>query len=148
MLDAVKHYLLDTDIYSLFLRKERNVVESVSRHAVNEVALTIITVQEIWGGWSAALAKARSVEEIAYGYRRLTETIHELKTWRVETFPAAAIERFHSLKKQRLNVGANDLKIAAIALEAGAVVVTRNLRDFQGVPGLSCEDWTKAESIG
>jgi tRNA(fMet)-specific endonuclease VapC len=46
------------------------------------------------------------------------------------------------LKALRLNVKKMDLRIAAIALENSAIVVTRNLRDFQRVPGLMVEDWT------
>ncbi len=47
------------------------------------------------------------------------------------------------LVRQRLNVGSNDLKSAATALEHNAIVVTRNLRDFGRVEGLVCEDWAR-----
>ena len=57
-------------------------------------------------------------------------------------FPESAILRFEQLVALRLNVGKMDLRIAAIALEYGAVVVTRNQRDFGRVPSLMIEDWT------
>ena len=53
-----------------------------------------------------------------------------------------AIARYNQLKSQKLNVPGNDLRIAAIALEHGGTLVSRNLRDFRRVPGLSVEDWS------
>jgi tRNA(fMet)-specific endonuclease VapC len=50
--------------------------------------------------------------------------------------------RYDGLRTQKLNVGANDLKIAAIALELGLTVVTRNQRDYDRVPALVTEDWS------
>jgi tRNA(fMet)-specific endonuclease VapC len=42
----------------------------------------------------------------------------------------------------RLNVGRNDLRIASVALDLGATVVTMNRRDFGRVPGLPIVDWS------
>lgn len=69
------------------------------------------------------------------------DTLNELRHWPIVSFSAAAITRYADLKRQKLNIRANDLKIAAIALETGATVVTHNLADFRRVPGLTVEDW-------
>lgn len=41
----------------------------------------------------------------------------------------------------RLNIRSSDLAIAAITLEHGGILVSRNRKDFQRVPGLPVEDW-------
>ncbi len=40
-------------------------------------------------------------------------------------------------------VWASDLHIAAIVLAHNALLITRNLQDFQRIPNLRLEDWTK-----
>ena len=47
------------------------------------------------------------------------------------------------IEKAKLGVSGNDLRIAAIALEHGATVITRNVRDFELIPGLATEDWSQ-----
>ena len=47
------------------------------------------------------------------------------------------------LRAQKIRIGVNDLAIAAIALSVSGVLVTRNIVDFNRVPSLQIEDWTK-----
>jgi tRNA(fMet)-specific endonuclease VapC len=54
-----------------------------------------------------------------------------------------AIAIFDNMRKQRVRIGTMDLRIAAIALAQNLVVLTRNSKDFNQVPGLQIEDWTK-----
>jgi tRNA(fMet)-specific endonuclease VapC len=49
---------------------------------------------------------------------------------------------FKTFKAQRVKVGPQDLRIGSIALAQGGVVVTRNRRDFERIPGLMLEDWS------
>jgi len=49
---------------------------------------------------------------------------------------------YQSLKAQRLRVGTQDLRIAAIALTHVGILLTRNLQDFEKVPGLAVQDWS------
>jgi tRNA(fMet)-specific endonuclease VapC len=47
--------------------------------------------------------------------------------------------QFHQLHQQRLRIGTQDLRIAAIALANGCILITRNRRDFERAPGLGIE---------
>ncbi|MBY0526547.1 MAG: type II toxin-antitoxin system VapC family toxin [Gemmataceae bacterium] len=58
---------------------------------------------------------------------------------------ASAAKQFEQLLRNRKlkKIGRGDLLIASIALAHKATLATRNLRDFQQVPGLMAEDWAK-----
>ena len=89
-----------------------------------------------------ALSQAKDDARREQIYQRMALTVTALSGWLVLPLSCAALGQHAILIRQRLNVGSNDLKIAASALEHNATVVTRNLRDFGRVPGLPCQDWT------
>jgi tRNA(fMet)-specific endonuclease VapC len=138
----VSFYVLDTDMLSLLQHGHEAVQRKISAVASLDLATTIITVEEQLTGWTAALRKAKGAEEVARVYARFTATVQALSRLRILSFTEPAIKRYDDLVALKLNIGKMDLRIAAIALEHGAVLVTRNARDFQRVPGLSIEDWT------
>jgi tRNA(fMet)-specific endonuclease VapC len=57
-------------------------------------------------------------------------------------FDGSAVEQLAQLRKAKVNIGTMDLKIAAICLAHDATLLTRNLSDFNTVPGLKAEDWS------
>ena len=105
------------------------------------ITAMVITVEEHLTGWQAYLRQAKSDVQRAVAYQNLTDSVRTLSDMHIVTFSEAAIRRFNVLVAMKLNIGKIDLRIAAIALEEDAVAVTRNLRDFGRVPGLTCENW-------
>jgi len=138
----VSLFLLDTDHLTLYHMGHPPLLQNLLRHLADELAISVVTVEEQLTGWQRALRQARDDVRRAQIYERMARTVEGLAGWRVIPLSASALARHATLIRQRLNVPSNDLKIAATALEENATVVTRNLRDFRRVPGLQCEDWT------
>jgi tRNA(fMet)-specific endonuclease VapC len=58
-------------------------------------------------------------------------------------FDSEAAQIFSDLRKSGVRIGTMDLRIGAIARSRGFTVLTRNIVDFERIPGLSIDDWTK-----
>jgi tRNA(fMet)-specific endonuclease VapC len=75
-------------------------------------------------------------------YRTLQTTLDDLKTFQILPFSDIACDRYRELLQQKIRVGSHDLRIAAITLSVDGILITRNRRDFERVPGLRFEDWS------
>jgi tRNA(fMet)-specific endonuclease VapC len=138
----VSLYIFDTDTMTLFERMHPLVVRNVFYHLADDIRVTSVTVEEQISGWFATLRTARTPQQIETAHIRLGETVRLLSGWDIVPLTAFAVVRYQTLLRQKLNVGGNDLRIASIAIEHAAIVVTRNLRDFRRIPGVQCEDWS------
>jgi len=125
-------------------RGDENVIRRVAQLPPSQLAATIITVEEKMAGRLARIRRASGAADTAIAYRNLTLTCEYLSHFSLPTYDEPAIARFETLRAAKLNVGAMDLRIAAIVLEAGATLVTRNFRDFARVPDLVFENWADA----
>ena len=139
--------ILDTDHLS-FLQRPRSqeaqrLVQRLRSSTDREIATTIVSVEEQMRGWLQVIARYRDpMQQIAY-YDKLIEFIRFFNTWTILPLQASAVQVFHDLQKAKVRIPTTDLKIAAITLDHGALLLTRNAIDFQRVPGLHFEDWTR-----
>ncbi|HEY1381345.1 MAG TPA: type II toxin-antitoxin system VapC family toxin [Gemmataceae bacterium] len=135
-------FILDTDILSLYQHGHPKVGPAVDAHPIKSVGITVITVEEQVMGWLNAAHQAKRPDRRAWAYQGLADAITSFEQFRVVVYSEPAMLRYDHLRKMKLRVGGQDLRIAAVALEAGATVVTKNLVDFGRVPGLAVADWS------
>jgi|SRR5579883_2328218 len=136
-------YILDTDILTLFREGQDSVCRHIASLPTEQIMTTVISVEEQLTGWYTLLRQVKHPSELAHAYNRLADAIRFVSRLQILTFPETAILRYQNLKSQKLNIGKMDLRIAAIVLEHGGILVTRNTRDFKRVPGLVLEDWSQ-----
>ena len=74
-------------------------------------------------------------------YQELLRLFDFFARWHVMPFDERAATEFQGLRAQRIHIGTMDLKIAAIALCHGALLLSANLRDFQQIPHLHVANW-------
>ena|SRR5438093_228387 len=135
-------WALDTDTLTLWLRGHDKVGQRIEGHAPEELAITIITVEEVLSGWYSVIRQARDDEKLARAYQWLQQSVEFFRQVRILPFDRAAIQRYNDLRKRHRTTGTNDLRIAAIALESSATLVSRNLADFRPIAELDVEDWS------
>ena len=102
---------------------------------------TIVTAQEVMQGWLAALNRERAGSDQLTAYRRFHRALKDLQKITVLPFDQEGAGVFHRLQSQRIRIGTMDLKIASICIAHDATLLTRNLVDFEKVPGLRVENW-------
>ena len=98
-------------------------------------------MDEALRGWLHAIHRSRSPEQLLAGYAKLKRCVEGYAAWTIAGWTRESAAVLDSLQRQRIRIGTNDLRIAAIALANDATLLSRNLRDFRLVPGLRVENW-------
>ena len=137
-------YVLDTDHMSILERGGTPALQltlKLSTLSDWQIATTIVSYEEQCKGWLAKTLKEKE-EALLRAYVQLGQHLEIYAGMIVLPYDARSHVIFQTLHSQRVRIGTQDLKIAAIVLANDATVLTRNTKDFSRVPNLKFEDWS------
>ena len=141
-------HILDTDHVSLLLQEHPGIQLKITQLSP-DIAITIVTVQELFNGWVVRINDPKQAENFVNLYTKLWTTTQFIQGVQVLNFDRAADQQYRQLLREnpalRKNRIQKDLRIASIALSLNATLVTRNHRDFSQVADLMVQDWTRSE---
>ena len=131
-------YMLDTDISSCIMKRSHEaVLRRLQKVPIGVVCISVITKSELLFG--VEVSPRREQDHAALDqYLRHVEILD---------FPDEATLHYAqiraTLKTRGTMIGANDLFIAAHARALDLTLVTNNTEEFDRVPDLKIENWTK-----
>lgn len=135
---------IDSDVLTLFLKGDPTIVARMRTVPPAEQMIPIVVAAEMLRGRLHAVRQAeagRGKISLERAFELVEESIRDARGFSLLSYNAAADSQFLAWRKMKIRVGANDLRIAAIAVVHCAKLVTRNIRDFGTVPGLNVEVW-------
>lgn len=138
-------YVLDTDHLSIlqhqtgaeYLRLARR----MDRHLESDFFVSVVSFHEQAIGFHAMLQSARGREDTLKAFRLFDQILKDFARLQVLPFDGRAYDTLQQVRASSRRVTVNDMRIAAVAMSRGYVVLTRNTVDFGRIPGLMIEDW-------
>lgn len=139
-------YLLDTDHLSILQRRTgaefANLSAWMNQFAPDDFACCVVSLHEQVVGAHAFLNRATNSAGLIRGYELLQRLPLDYLVFTLLPFDPSSAMHYDHLLGLNLRVNAIDQRLAVIALSHNLIVLTRNLRDFGRVPGLTIEDRT------
>ena len=132
--------LLDTNVcIHIIRRRPPEVLSNFERFEVGEVGVSSVTVAELSYGAEKSSRPEQNREA-------LSRFLLPLEVVAFGPEAAAAYGRIRvALERAGTPIGPLDTLTAAHAISLGVTLVTNNVREFERVPNLDVEDWTRTE---
>lgn len=119
--------LLDTDHFSVLSDARNRFHDSlISRleNVAERVLLPVVCVEEQLRAWLAQVRRVRDARKLIVPYDRLVHLLETLAEWEIARWNEQAADEFTALRRQRIRIGTQDLRIAALALSCGAILLS------------------------
>jgi tRNA(fMet)-specific endonuclease VapC len=98
-------YVLDTDTFQLFQDGHPQVVARTLAITLDDLAISVVTVDEQLSGWYAQLRQAKRPERLAWAYGRLAAMVRFLAKIQIVDLDEPAIQPCALLRKRKLKIG-------------------------------------------
>jgi len=129
-------YLLDTNIVSYWMRGDPIVIERIKAHSPSNLALSSITLAEIWYGIEKSPIKKKERRS------KIDKISHLLSIYHFDELAACSYGVIRTqLENNGVPISERDTQIAAIAMANKLVLVTHNVKEFKRIDQLRVEDW-------
>ncbi len=128
-------YLLDTDTLIYVFKRTGNCLARLSAQNDSDITISTINLFELEYG----MGKSNNRIKMDGYVLSLCKRYAVLEFDRAASLQAGAIRAL--LHTRGTPIGPYDVQIAGIALSHNLIVVTRNTREFERVPGLRVENW-------
>lgn len=125
-------HLVDTDFVIDHLFNRGSATSTLAELRRTGVAVSVITIIEVIEG----IEGGRTPQAARRGFRAFLRGTRVLVVSRAVAERAAGIRLDLRRQKRQVNERALDLIVAATALEHDLILVTRNTRDYDDIPGL------------
>lgn len=136
-LTTMPRYLLDTNAVIALMKAHPGVIRRIQEVGAADLTICAPVEAELWFG----VARSDPHRQ-AHNHQRLRTLLDWLPSL---AFMGEATAQFGDIRAHlaRLGtpIGPYDLQIAAIARAHDLTLVTRNVREFERVPGLRLENW-------
>ena len=128
--------MLDTDTCIHVIRDRRTDLGPRFQREVRSLCISVIVVHELRHG-------AEKSDRPEFHHERVDDFCTRLQVINFNRDAARqAAEIKNNLQRRGSIIGPNDLLIAGHARSLGLKLITGNLREFNRVEGLRCEDWS------
>ena len=139
--------LLDTNHLSALQRGNelaQRLLERLKASDNWQIYAPIISVEEQFRGWLNATRKYQGKDQELYAHAAIADLLTFYAEFLIAEFSQKEAAIFKELRKNFRRTGTMDLKIAAIGISNNALLLTENLKDFEEIPNLKCENWLQS----
>ena len=125
----MKKVLIDTNIYSLAMRGDAKVIDTLRK--IDLIGFSAISIGELFSGFKGGNRESRNKEEINIFLDSPRVVLHPIDEGTAEFYASI----LHDLKEAGTPIPTNDIWIAAVAFQHGYKIFSKD-HHFNLIPGL------------